>query len=113
MTLVRSSATALFASIVLISCGGTTTVDTGASFDFAFASVDEARAVLELAVRQECAKSNVGVSAGLASALRSVESAIATRLSANWEFRSGGKVATVSPSGRVSGNLLRDLTSEC
>ena len=112
MTLARASVITLFTSLALVTCGGTTTIDTGTSFDFADATEEEARAVLEMAVRQECARSSLGIS-GLASALRRTERAPATRLQDSWEFLFDGKTAQVFPTGRVSGELLRALISLC
>ncbi len=97
---------------VLAGCGGTSNVETGRTFDSSAFSKSDARETLGVAVRQECLKSSLGVSR-LVSPLRRVETAIATKLSPNWKFHSDGKVATVSPGGRVSGELLRDLTSQC
>ncbi len=97
---------------ILAGCSGTSSVETGRTFDSSAFSESDARETLEVAVRQECLKSNLGVSR-LASPLRRVETAMATKQSGNWNFRSDGKVATVSPAGRVSGELLRDLTSQC
>ena len=103
----------VMAGLLLVSCGGSSTVETGATFDFAEASEDEVRAVLALAVREKCSESGVGISAGLASALRAVESAGAKKFPTSWGFRIGEKSVRVFPSGKVSGDLLDDLVSRC
>lgn len=113
----RRSSMAAVALIVVAVCGlfwgcGTSNVETGRTFDSSTFSESDARETLGVAVREECLKSNLGVS-GLVGPLRRVETATATKALANWNFQSDGKVATVSPAGRVSGDLLRDLTSEC
>ena len=102
-------------SFVLAGCGGPFTVETGATYDFADASEDEVRAIFVLAVREKCAESGVGISVGLASALRALESAGARKSAptSSWRFRIDQKTAHVFPSGKVSGNLLRDLASRC
>ena len=104
---------ALALSGILMGCSGTATVETGRTFDPSYFSEADAREVLGVAVRQECAKSTVGISPGLAGALRTVEQAPTSRLTDGWEFRSGGKTALVNPSGVVSGELLEALISQC
>ena len=99
--------------LLLVSCGGSSTVETGATFDLAEASEDEVRAVLVLAVREKCSESGVGISAGLASALRSVESAGAKKFPTSWGFRIDGRSLRVFPSGKVTGDLLGDLVARC
>ena len=103
----------LAASIILVGCSGNATVDTGRTFDVSDFSETNARETLELAVRNECLKSNVGITAGLTSALRIVASAPAVQRGDNWEFRYDQKTALVTPSGKVSGELLSDLISRC
>ncbi len=103
----------LAACIILAGCSSSTTVDTGWTFDVSDFSETNARETLELALRNECSKSNVGITAGLTSALRIVASAPAVRRGDNWEFSYDQKTALVTPSGRVSGELLRDLISQC
>lgn len=100
------------AVIFLAGCGGTSDVETGRTFDSSTFSESDARETLGVAVRKECLKSSLGVS-GLVGPLRRVETATATKRSDDWNFQSDGKVATVSPAGRISGELLRDLTSQC
>lgn len=103
----------LAASIILVGCSGNTTVDTGRTFDVSDFSETNARETLELAVRNECLKSNVGITAGLTSALRIVDRAPAVHSGSNWEFSFNQKTALVTPAGTVSGELLRDLISQC
>ncbi len=103
----------LAVSIILVGCSGNATVDTGRTFDVSDFSETNARETLELAVRNECSKSNIGITAGLTSALRIVDSAPAVQRGDNWEFSYDQKTALVTPSGRVSGELLRDLISRC
>ena len=103
----------LTACIILIGCSGDITVDTGRMFDVSDFSEAEARETLGIAVRNECSKSNIGITAGLTSALRIVDSAPAIRSGDNWEFRYDQKTALVTPSGMVSGELLRALISQC
>lgn len=103
----------LAASIILVGCSGNATVDTGRTFDVSDFSETNARETLELAVRNECLKSNVGITAGLTSALRTVASAPAIQRGDNWEFSYDQKTALITPSGRVSGELLSDLISQC
>ena len=103
----------LAACIILVSCSSNAIVDTGWTFDVSDFSEANAREVLELAVRNECSKSNVGITAGLASALRVVASAPAAKRGDNWEFSYDQKTALVTPSGRVSGELLRALIDQC
>ena len=96
---------------LLVACG-TSNVETGRTFDSSTFSESDARETLGVAVQEQCLKKILGVS-GLVGPLRRVESASATKVSDSWNFRSDGKVATLSPSGRVSGGLLKELTSEC
>ena len=103
----------LAVSIILVGCSSSATVDTGRTFDVSDFSETNARETLELAVRNECSKSNIGITAGLTSALRIVDSAPAVQRGGNWEFSYDQKTALVTPSGRVSGELLRDLISQC
>ena len=99
------------AGVLFVGCGASN-VETGRTFDPLTFSESDARETLGAAVQQECLKSSLGVS-GLVGPLRTVEIATATKVSAGWDFRSDGKVAAVSPAGQVSGDLLRDLTSQC
>lgn len=101
----------LAAGVLLVGCGASN-VETGRTFDPSTFSESDARETLEAAIQQECLKSGLGVS-GLVGPLRTVENATATKVSAGWDFRADGKVAAVSPAGQVSGDLLRDLTSQC
>ncbi len=103
----------LAASIILVGCSGNATVDTGRTFDVSDFSETNARETLDLAVRNECSKSNIGITAGLTSALRIVDSAPAVQRGDNWEFSYDQKTALVTPSGGVSGKLLRDLIYQC
>jgi hypothetical protein len=103
----------LAACIILVGCSSDATVDTGRTFDVSDFSEINAREILELAVRNECSKSNAGITAGLTSALRIVASAPAIQRGDNWEFSYEQDTALVTPSGRVSGELLRDLISHC
>lgn len=112
-TLIAFLVVVLLGSFLLIACGGSSTVETGATFDLAEASEDEVRAVLVLAVREKCSESGVGISAGLASALRSVESAGAKKFPTSWGFRIDGRSLRVFPSGKVTGDLLGDLVARC
>lgn len=111
----RTTAMMLFlvAFVILAGCSSNVTVDTGRTFDVSDFSEANAREVLELAVRNECAKSNVGITAGLSSSLRIVASAPAVQRGDNWEFSHDQTTALVTPSGTVSGELLRDLISQC
>ncbi len=102
----------LAAFVILAGCSNVT-VDTGRTFDVSDFSETNARETLELAVRNECSKSNVGITAGLTSALRIVASAPAVQRGDNWEFSYDQKTVLVTSSGRVSGELLRDLISQC
>ena len=97
--------------VILVACG-TSKVEVPRTFEPATFSESDARETLGAAVQQECSKSSIGVS-GLVGPLRRVESATATKISDGWNFRLDGKVATVSPSGVVAGELLKDLTSDC
>ena len=99
------------AGVLLVACG-TSDVETGRTFDSSTFSESDARETLGVAVREECLKKSLGVS-GLVGPLRRVETASARKVSDSWNFRSVGKDATVSPAGRVSGGLLKELTSEC
>ncbi len=101
------------AFVMLAGCSSNKTIDTGLTFDVSDFSESNAREVLELAVRNECAKSNVGITVGLSSALRTVASAPAVKRGDNWEFSHDQTTALVTPSGTVSGELLRDLISQC
>lgn len=101
------------ACVILIGCGSNLTVETGLTFNVSDFSEENARGVLELAVQNECAKSNVGITAGLTSALRIVASSSAVQRGENWEFSYDQKTALVTPLGRVTGELLRDLISLC
>ena len=103
----------LAAFVILSGCSSNVTVDTGLTFDVSDFSETNAREILELAVRNECSKSNVGITAGLSSALRVVSSAPAVKRGDNWGFSYDQKTALVTPSGTVSGELLRDLISMC
>lgn len=103
----------LTAFVILAGCSSNATVDTGRTFDVSDFSETNARETLELAVRNECLKSNVGITAGLTSALRIAASAPAIQRGDNWEFSYDQKTALVTPSGRVSGELLRELISKC
>ncbi len=103
----------LAAFVILAGCSSNVTVDTGRTFAVSDFSETNAREILELAVRNECSKSNVGITAGLSSALRIVASAPAVQRGDNWEFSYDQKTALVTPSGTVSGGLLRDLISLC
>ena len=94
-------------------CSSSKTVDTGLTFEKSDFTEANAREVLELAVRNECMKSNLGISAGLSSALRIVANAPAVQRGDNWEFSYDQKTALVTPSGRVSGDLLKNLISKC
>ena len=102
----------LILAVILTGCSGKSDVDTGRTFDPSSFSVSDARDILAVAVRDVCLDSNVGVSR-LASPLRRVETVSATQQSQDWIFRSDGKSVTVSPTGKVSGDLLKDLTSGC
>ena len=82
--------------IILVSCSGNATVDTSRTFDASDFSETNARETLELAVRNECSKSNVGITAGLTSALRIVASAPAIQRGDNWEFSYDQKTALVT-----------------
>ncbi len=114
-TWLRLSVTMLIlaVSIILVGCSSSATVDTSRTFDVSDFSETNARETLELAVRNECSKSNIGITAGLTSALRIVDSAPAVQRGDNWEFRYDQKTALVTPSGKVSGELLRELISRC
>ena len=103
----------LAACIILVGCSDNAAVDTGRTFDVSDFSETNARETLEHAVRNECSKSNVGVTVGLTSALRIVASAPAIQRGDNWEFSYDQKTALVTSSGRVSGELLRELISKC
>ncbi len=103
----------LAVSIILVGCSSNATVDTGRTFDVSDFSETNARETLGLAVRNECSKSNIVITAGLTSALRIVDSAPAVQRGGNWEFSYDQKTALVTPSGRVSGELLRELISKC
>jgi len=98
---------------ILIGCGGTNLAETGQTYDVGSASEAEVREIFEAAVLQKCSESTPGISAGLASALRTVEVSSATKGANDWVFRSDGKSATVAISGDVTGDLLRSLTSDC
>lgn len=102
----------LTVGVVLMGCTGPSDAETGRTFDASTFSESNARETLAVAVRDHCLNENLGVSR-LASPLRRVEIAAATKQSADWNFRSDGKVATVSAAGQVSGDLLKDLTSQC
>ena len=102
----------LILAVILTGCSGKSDVDTGRTFDPSSFSVSDARDTLAVAVRDVCFDSNVGVSR-LASPLRRVETVSATQQSQDWIFRSYGKSVTMSPTGKVSGYLLKDLTSGC
>ncbi len=103
----------LAAFVILAGCSSSATVDTDRTFDVSDFSETNARETLEIAVRSECSKSNVGITAGLTSALRIVASAPAVQRGDNWEFSYDQKTALVTPSGGVSGELLRELISLC
>ena len=103
----------LFIGGIIIGCGGTNLVETGQTYGLANASEAKVREIFEAAVLQKCSESSPGISTGLASALRTVEVASATKGANEWVFRSDGKSATVSPSGHVTGDLLKSLTSDC
>ena len=103
----------LAAFVILAGCSSSATVETGRTFDVSDFSETNARETLELAVRNECSKSNVGITAGLSSTLRIVDSAPAIQRGDNWEFSYNQKTALVTPLGRVSGELLRHLISQC
>ena len=102
----------LTVGVVLMGCTGPSDAETGRTFDASTFSESNARETLAVAVRDHCLNENLGVSR-LASPLRRVEIAAATKQSADWNFRSDGKVVTVSAAGQVSGDLLKDLTSQC
>ena len=102
----------LTAAVILTGCSGKSEVETGRTFDPANFSEPDARETLAVAVRDICLDSSLGVSR-LVSPLRTVETVSATNQSPDWIFRSDGKSVTVTPTGRVSGDLLKDLTSGC
>jgi hypothetical protein len=96
---------------ILAACGGgTSKLETGRTFDSLTFSESDARGTLQAAVREACLDSNFR---RLLGPLRTVDIATATKHSGGWDFRANGKVAAVSSGGRVSGELLKDLTSQC
>ena len=102
----------LMVAVILTGCTGKSDAETGRTFDPSTFSESDARETLAVAVRDVCLESNAGVTR-MASPLRRVESIAATKVSSDWIFRSDGKSAAVTATGKVSGDLLKDLTSGC
>ena len=72
----------------------------------------ESREIFRSEIMSECSRS-IGVTLGMSKALRTLESASATRSADRWTFDANATQSEVYQSGAVTGELLDELVSIC